>query len=113
MLSRRRSVGVVRVQKPKSTGWPRCSDRQKRYGGVTGFVTLESCLVVCLLGKQTGEMFVCLVSKQANNHKKELCCVLEKPSVARGVLAPRVMAMFKFLQAGQLFNKKSLKLKYI
>ena len=25
----------------------------------------------------------------------------------------RVGAMFKFLQAGQLFNKKSLKLKYI
>ena len=45
--------------------------------------------------------------------RKELCCVLEKPSVARRVLAPRVMAMFKFLQAGQLFNKKSLKLKYI
>jgi len=29
-------------------------------------------MFVCLLGKQAGEMFVCLVSKHANNHKKKV-----------------------------------------
>ena len=87
-MSRRRSVGVVRVQKPKSTGWPRCSDRQKRHGGVTGFVTHESCLVVCLLGKQTGEMFVCLVSKQANNHKKRVMLCFRKTLGGEGSPCP-------------------------